>query len=74
MQRTISEAMTSLTQLLEKEGGHFSLAKNDDGEWLAALEWGKEAPDSDMAGAAAYQFGTNPYEALNRVLDEAGVK
>lgn len=78
MQRTISEAMTSLTTLLEQDGGRFALSFNpagtEDTKWLAALEWGREDDDSPMAGAAAYQFGTNAYEALNAVLDESGAK
>lgn len=71
--RSCHDAIEAIGQLLEKEGGRFNLVKMDDSDdWLAALEWGKEAPDSDMVGAAAYQYGENPLQAINRVLDEAG--
>lgn len=39
------------------------------GEFLVGSEWGKEAPDSDMAGAAAYGLNKDLNEALKEMLE-----
>lgn len=41
-------------------------------EYAAASEWGREAPDSPMAAAAAYGIGDTLAEALEVLLDQAG--
>jgi hypothetical protein len=38
--------------------------------WYCALEWGKEADDSPMVGAASYGAGDTALEALTEVLQE----
>lgn len=38
--------------------------------WVAALEWGSEAPDSPMVGAASYGTGDTAAEAVKEILKE----
>lgn len=42
--------------------------------WTVALEWGQEAPDSPMMGAASYGVGETLDEALTVVLSESGLE
>lgn len=42
-------------------------------EWIAACEFGQEAPDSDMAGGAAYGVAPTADEAIAHVLREIGL-
>lgn len=42
-------------------------------EWIAACEFGREAPDSDMAGGAAYGVAPTADEANAHVLREIGL-
>jgi hypothetical protein len=64
-----------ITKLLEPEGGAFGLSYNSETkEWMAALEWGREAPDSPMAGAAAYGLAESPAVAVETALKDAGVE
>lgn len=49
-----------------------ALVRAPSGDWSAALEWGREAPDSPMVGAAAYGLGDTVEDALRAALDEAG--
>jgi hypothetical protein len=67
-----------ITQTIDKEGGRFMIAKMDEGgnvtePWTAGLEWGREAEDSDMMGAAAYGVGRTPAESITRMLQDAGL-
>lgn len=57
----IGESLPVLVKLLEmiaQQGGILNLMceANEQGErrWSAAMQWDREAPDSDMAGAACY--------------------
>lgn len=50
--------------------GTFALILNDRGEWLTAAEYGKEADDSPMVGAASYGASPSANEAIQTVLDE----
>lgn len=50
-----------------------AIARNDHGEWVVSLEWGQEAPDSPMVGAAAYGLNEELDLALVQALEEAGV-
>lgn len=63
-----------LTQLLEfvkhqEDGGQVTAAW-DGAEWTLAVTWGKEAPDSDMAGAAAYGIAPTLQEAADKARRE----
>lgn len=64
--------VTAVAVLLAGHGGRFGLSVHDDGVWAAGIEWGKEAEDSPMAGAAAYGIGATAQEAVMAVLREAG--
>jgi hypothetical protein len=79
MARSSAQVLEGIVKTLSEEGGSFGLTyrfgvKPGDGPWMAALEWGQEAPDSPMAGAAAYGIGESASEACDQMLDEAGVK
>lgn len=50
--------------------GTFALILNSRGEWLVAAEYGKEASDSPMVGAASYGIGQSANDAIQMVLDE----
>jgi hypothetical protein len=50
------------------------IAKVDgDDEWVAACVFGSEAPDSPMAGGAAYGRGATALEAVSTVIDTIGM-
>jgi hypothetical protein len=42
------------------------------GLWTVAIEWGREAPDSPMVGAASYGMGATAGEALAAAVSDAG--
>lgn len=46
------------------------VALKDDGTALASIEWGKEADDSPMVGAALYGTGDDPHTALADALKD----
>lgn len=58
---------------VQERGGAVALNVTDDGEWIAAITFGREAEDSDMAGGQAIGTGTTADEALRAALAEAGV-
>jgi hypothetical protein len=60
-------------EVIEEEGGRVLISKNDDGTWVVGMEWGKEAEDSPMAGAAAYGLDDSLDAALERCLGDAGL-
>jgi hypothetical protein len=78
MTRSSAQALEGIVKTLSEEGGAFGLRYDPDAKpedrWTAALEWGQEAPDSQMAGAAAYGLGASASEAVDQMLDEAGVQ
>lgn len=61
---------TIIAGLRQAGGGGFSLALHDDGQWMAATEFGREAPDSPMAGGASYGMGPTAHAAVDMVLAE----
>lgn len=58
------------THLRDQPQARFSLFVYD-GEFGAAYEWGKEAPDSPMYGAASYGNGPTLEDALATIIEEA---
>lgn len=60
--------------LLNQEAGQLTLVLDPDGDdgWTVAMTFGQEAPDSDMAGGAAYGTGTTAADALREALHECG--
>jgi hypothetical protein len=42
-------------------------------EWVVGIHMGREAPDSDMVGGAAYGVAEKLTDALEQALSEAGV-
>lgn len=57
-----------MRRLIEPNGGAMGIAKKDNGEWVVSAEYGKEAPDSPMVGAATYGLG-----GLRKALRVAGI-
>lgn len=53
-----------------RDGLQVSAREND--PWVVGIEFGQEAPDSDMAGGAAYGMGETMLEALQQAVDETG--
>lgn len=66
-----SELIKRLTSHLDKTKGAVVVSRDKRG-YAAASEWGQEAPDSPMAGGAAYGMGDSPAQALGEMLTEAG--
>ena len=57
--------------LTAAQGGSVTVAfSSERNEWMVAAEYGQEAEDSPMAGAASYQHGTTAREAIDRMLTE----
>jgi hypothetical protein len=72
----VVDALMKIRELLEKQGGGFGIScmkreEADNDTWVASLEWGKEAPDSDMVAAAAYSQGNTFNDAVLEVAKEA---
>lgn len=75
VERSSSDMFEMISRTLSEDGGAFGLSyheKQPEGRWVAALEWGHEAPDSPMAGAAAYGVGSSAAEAVELMLRDAG--
>jgi hypothetical protein len=75
------EMMSGVLDHLAGEGGRLTIAFRQgevdtppDDRWIVGYEFGREAPDSDMAGGASYGMGANLNEALRQVFDEVGAK
>jgi hypothetical protein len=64
-----SIGVDALVALVGQESGRVGIGF-DGHEWVVALEWGHEAPDSPMAGAASYGVGVELRDALRQVLTE----
>lgn len=72
--RPSAKMFEDISVFLTREGGAFGMGYNpDEGEWVVRLEWGREAVDSDMVGAAAYQVHPVPAIAVELCLKEAGI-
>jgi len=56
-----------------QEGGTISFTELHNGDQIVGYEFGKEAPDSDMAGGAAYGRAPTLEGALCGVLADMGV-
>jgi hypothetical protein len=56
---------------LAEQEGTFALGFHG-GKWSVAIEWGKEAEDSPMVGAAAYGMGDTAQDAVFGALKETG--
>jgi hypothetical protein len=65
------ETMEYVSENLQEQEGRFIIAYFNGG-WTCGIEWGKEAPDSDMIGAAAYGEGKTMQEAVNKALEQTG--
>lgn len=66
--------MDDLIKFIERHGGGIGVMFNDGNhEWTVAVEFGREAADSDMAGGASYGIGESLDEALLTVRQELGL-
>lgn len=60
--------MERLAKHVEQAGGGvFGMALRENGKWVVSAEFGREAPDSPMAGGAAYGLDKD----LRRALETA---
>lgn len=67
----MSDRLSQIIEGLTAAGeGSFQISLSPDGEWLTAAVYGREAPDSDMAGAASYGVANNAFDAVHHVLME----
>lgn len=65
--------LAAVAKGLADEEGHLHIGKRTGtNEWVVGMEWGKEAEDSPMAGAAAYGMGETLVDALGGMLDDTG--
>jgi hypothetical protein len=56
-----------------KNGGVFGVSAKEEGDWSVMAEYGSEAADSPMAGAAVYGMGGSLRAALMPAGDDAGL-
>lgn len=72
----LATQMGGVEKGLTSEGGRVVLShdpdRHEDESWVVGIEFGKEAPDSPMAGGAAYGTGGTMLEALQQAVDETG--
>lgn len=69
--------LVSLAAFAKSNDAAVRLVRNpgsEDPDWAIELIWGSEAPDSPMAGAAAYGTGSEPASAIEEALAEAGIE
>lgn len=50
-----------------------SIARTDEGEWLVMMNFGREAPDSPMAGGSALGADDSLTKAIEQALSDARV-
>lgn len=55
-----------------QSGDELQVSARESDPWVVGIEFGQEAPDSDMAGGAAYGMGDTMIEALQKAVDETG--
>jgi hypothetical protein len=68
------DKLNCLLATVREQGGRVLISYDDeDHVWMIGMEWGREAPDSNMAGAAAYGLQDKFEDALNQVVGEAGL-
>jgi hypothetical protein len=67
----VQEAMDHISENLQEQEGRFIVSFFDN-SWVCAIEWGKEAPDSDIFGGAAYGTGSSMQEAIDQALNQTG--
>lgn len=66
----------ALNKLVDEDEGHLTISKRaeqdikDGHQYLTAMEFGREAEDSPMAGGALYGTGSTMYEALAGLFAE----
>lgn len=63
-------AADKLLAFVEKVGASLSIQRVPSGDWLVSMEWGSEAPDSPMIGAASYGAGDTLADAIQQVVEE----
>lgn len=66
--------LTKVTAELAEQEGVMTLAYVPRHGWTVSLVFGREAPDSPMAGGAAYGTGDTLMAALQKAVDETGWK
>jgi hypothetical protein len=71
-------ALFAIRDVLEKEGGGFGIScmkkpEADNDVWVGSLEWGKEAEDSPMVGAAAYSQADTFNDCIVELAKDAGL-
>lgn len=67
--------MDRIINTLSEDGGRVMISFDPDKKgdtWMVGMEWGREAPDSDMAGAAAYGLRDTLESALSAALEDSG--
>lgn len=61
-----------LERFMVGTGASVVVSRSKSGIFATGAEWGQEAPDSPMAGAAAYGMGDTLAEAIATMVSEAG--
>lgn len=73
MPEPLRNIITALETFAKERGGDLAIGYAN-GEWSVALTWGREAPDSPMAGAQAIGSDMVLEAALRQVAEEAHVE
>lgn len=74
----VVSALMAIRKVLEREGGGMGIScmkkpDHDNDIWVGSLEWGKEAEDSDMVGAAAYSQADTFNDCIVELAKDAGL-
>jgi hypothetical protein len=72
----VEDVLSRLDRFAHEADAQVTIARHPGNEpavrWSIEAVWGREAPDSDMAGAAAYGTGTAARIAITQAVEEAG--
>jgi hypothetical protein len=66
--------LAAIEKFCAEQEGTFALGVGQRGGWSAMLNFGREAPDSPMAGGSAIGTGDTAAEAVAQVVEEAKIE
>jgi hypothetical protein len=66
--------LAAIAKFCAEHEGTFALGIGQKGGWSAMLNFGREAPDSPMAGGSAIGAGDTALEAIDGVISEAKIE
>lgn len=70
----LEDKFAAVAKFCAENEGTFALGIGEKGGWSAMLNFGREAPDSPMAGGSALGSGDTAEEAIDGVISEAKIE